>query len=270
MRIQEMHYDGRFKLDKVDSNQKRNFTAAQWDWALNEGQWVWLKHNYGMVSTQLPHRTGFEVTEHRIQDLKALHIKSPEQQAALTPTTVNTTTYAVKLEDLQFDHLFTTRVRAKITKGSCVKTVGVNIVQTDDLNDALVDPFNRPNTKFGKVLGVYASSINTATITSSHHFNNNGTLYIYTDGAVVNEVFIDYIKVPNRLWIGTYDLTTDLAPKSGSNSYIYQSGTDTPVSSDLNSHVHSEIVDYAVALLAQAIEDPNLIQLKLQRSLTNK
>lgn len=270
MRIQEMHYDGRFKLDKVDSNQKRNFTPAQWDWALNEGMWVWLKHNYGLGTQQFPHRTGFEGAEHRIQDLKALHIKSPEQQAALVPNTIDSSTYSIELENLQYDHLFTTRVRARITKNGCSKVVGINIVQTDDLNDALVDPFNRPNYKFGKALGVYARSISTATLTSNHHFDGSGTLYIYTDDSVVDEVYIDYIKVPNRLWIGTYDLTDDLAPKSISNNYIYEAGVTDPVHCELNSHVHNEVVDYAVSLLSQSIEDPNLVQLKLRRSITNK
>jgi hypothetical protein len=274
MRIHEMHYDVRFKCDKIDSNQKRNFTPAQIDWALNEGQWVWLKHNYGLGTLQLPHPTGFEGTEHRIQDLKALHIKSPEQQAALTATSVSTspaTVFSVKLEDLAFDHLFTTRVRVKVTKGSCTKTIGVTIVQTDDLNEAIMDPFHKPNMKFGKVLGVYARTISTATPTSNHHFQNNGTLYIYVeDGATVNEVYIDYIKVPNRMWVGTYDLTTDLSPKSANNDYIYQAGTSAVVHCELNSHVHPEIVDYAVALLSEEIEDPNLVKLKIQRKLTNK
>mgnify|MGYP001096709301 CR=1 FL=1 len=268
MRIQEMHYDVRFKLDKIDSNQKRNFIPAQIDWALNEGQWLWLKDAYGLTDRNRPKPSGFENTEQLIQDLKALHIKSPEQQAALTATTIDSTTYGVSLENLTFEHLFTTRIRARITKNGCSKVVGVKIEQTDDLNDALVDPFNRPNFKFGKVVGVYGSTV--SAITSVNHFQGNGTLYIYTDGSTVDEVYIDYIKYPNRMWFGSYDLTSDLSPKSVSNTYIYQAGVDNPVHCELNSHVHNEIVDEAVELISSGIEDPNLIQLKTRRSINNK
>jgi len=72
--IQEQHFDFDMKVDKVDSLQKRSFNTAQKDWLLNEAQTVWLKNNYDV--TQI-NRVSFEVTEHRVQDLKNLHIKSP-------------------------------------------------------------------------------------------------------------------------------------------------------------------------------------------------
>jgi hypothetical protein len=267
MRIQELHYDVKFKLDKVDSNQKRNFTPAQIDWALNNGIQYYLDDTYD-IDPQKPYRNGFEMTERRFQGLKGLHIKSPEQQAPLTATAIDSTTYYVELENLAFEHLWTTRVRAVITDENCTKTVGVSIVETDDLTDAVVDPFNRPNTRFGKALGVYGRTRNGSS--SINHFAGNGTLYIYTDGAVVSDVYIDYIKYPNRVWIGTYDLTDDLAPKSASNNYVYQAGVDNPVNCDLNVQTHSKIVDHAVFLLSEGIEDPNLIRLKQMRTLTNK
>jgi hypothetical protein len=254
-------------LDKIDSNQKRNFTPAQIDWALNNGIQYYLDDTYD-IDPQKPYKNGFEMTERRIQDLKGLHIKSPEQQAALTATSINNTTYFIELENLDFEHLWTTRVRARITDENCEKIVGVNITQTDDLNDALIDPFNRPNIKFGKVLGLYGRTRNSNS--STNHFQGNGTLYLYSDGSTVSDVYVDYLKYPNRVWIGNYDLTDDLAPKSGSNNYIYQAGVDDPVSCDLNVQTHPKIVDHAVKLLSEGIEDPNLIRLKELRTLTNK
>ena len=98
------------------------------------------------------------MTEHRIQDLKNLHIKCPLPQVGLTPITIDTSTFEVDLSNLLYEHLFVTRIKAQVTKGNCTKTVGVSITQTDDLNDALTDPHNKPSFKFGEVLGVYGRS----------------------------------------------------------------------------------------------------------------
>lgn len=266
MNIFEMHYDFDVKIDKVNSLQKRSFNQAQKDWLLHEAHWVFLKRNYGLVN---PTREGFEVTEHRIQDLKNLHIKSPGAQAALVPTQVSVGYLEVNLGDLTFEHFVTTRLRAKISQGNCSKIVSVSVTQTDDLNDSLIDPFNQPSWKNETVLAVYGRS--TTPRVSIYNPEGTGSVYLYTDGTFnVDEVYIDYIKHPNRVWIGTYDLTDNLRPKDISNNYVYQSGVDAPVSSDLNVHTHPEIVDIAVALASEMIEDPNLIRLKQQKTTTNK
>jgi hypothetical protein len=264
--IQEMHFDFDIKADKVDSLQKRSFNTAQKDWLLNEAQWVWLKNNYGI--TQI-NRGAFEVTEHRIQDLKNLHIKSPSPQPGIATTVLSTSVYEVPLNLLDYEFLFTTRIRALITKGNCSKEVPVSQVQTDDLNDALTDPFNRPNFITGDVLCVFGkSTTNTATDLNPQ---GTGSLFLYTDGTfTVDTVYIEYIKYPNRMWFGNYDITSDLRPKTISNSYVYQAGVDPPVNCELNSHVHNEIVDLAVHIASQLIEDPNLIGQKFQKYIQNK
>lgn len=264
MTIQEMHYDFKIKIDKIDTNQKYNFNPAQIDWLLREAQWVWLKNTYGFSKSM---KSGFEVTEGRIQDLKALHIKSPEDQPSIPAFIVDTDIYLSRLENLEHDHLFTTRVKAKIRQNNCEKTVGVSIVQTDDLNDAIVDPFNRPNFRFGRVLAVYGRTSNGGS--SAIHRNGNGTLYLYSKDFEILEVYIDYIKYPNRMWVGTYNLTDNLLPKNASNAYIYQVG-DTPIDCEFNSHTHNEIVDIAVYLASTSIEDPNLVKLKQNKLLINK
>lgn len=263
MVIQEMHYDFKIKSDKVDSLNKRNFNPAEIDWLLNEAQLVVLKLNYGLNN---PKGVGFEGIESRVQDLKMLHIKSPEKQAGLTPTLISTDKYEVNLSNLAYEHLFTTRIRATIKEKNCDKSVGINTVQTDDLNDVLSDPHNRPNFKFGKVIGVYGDS--RTRIPTPRNPSGAGSLYLYSRNFTIEEVFVDYLKYPQRLWIGSYDLTTDLRPKTAGNSYIYNSLTDPPVSCELNSHMHNEIVDMAVLLAARLIQDPNAVQLS-QFTFTN-
>jgi len=265
MRIEEMQFDFKIKKDKVDSLQKRNFNPAQIDWLLNEANWVWIKTNYGLNNKN---RVGFEVTEHRIQDLKNLHIKSPGLQPAVIPSVIVTDEYEVDLKDLTYEHLFTTRVRAKISTEDCTKVVGVTVTQTDDLNESMVDPFNKPSFTYNRVLGVYGKG--TDNLTTPINLYGLGSLYLYTDGFDIDEVYIDYIKYPNRMWIGTYDLTNDLKPKTGANTYVYQAGVDNPVHCDINAHAHNEIVDIAVSLAAQLVEDPNMVQLALLKTQNNK
>ena len=43
MTIQEMHYDVKMKLNKVDSQQYRNLIIPQVDWILNEAQELFVK-----------------------------------------------------------------------------------------------------------------------------------------------------------------------------------------------------------------------------------
>jgi|32_taG_2_1085360.scaffolds.fasta_scaffold22977_2 hypothetical protein len=267
MTIQEFQYDFDVKWDKVDSLQKRSFNAAQKDWLLNEAQWVYLKTQYGLNNKP---RIGFEGIEQRIQDLKNLHIKCPLPQVGIVPTKLDSSLFEVDLSQLLYEHLFITRIKVDITKGLCTKRAGVSITQTDDLNDALIDPHNRPSFKFGDVLGVYGKATDLSTTTQNNRYGA-GSLFLYTDGTFeIDNVYIEYIKYPNRLWSGTYDLTTDLLPKNANNDYIYQAGVDSAVTSDLSHHTHSEIVDVAVLLASQIIEDPNLVQLGQQKILINK
>lgn len=261
-----MQYDFDLKVDKVNSLQKRNFNQAQKDWLLHEAHWVFLKRNYGLSN---PTREGFEVTEHRIQDLKNIHIKSPNPQVALVPTLLSTGYYEVNLGNLTFEHFVTTRLRAKISMGVCEKIVSITVVQTDDLNDSMKDPFNKPSWTNETVLATYGRSVTPQV--SIYNPEGTGSLYLSTDGTyTLDEVYVDYIKHPNRIWVGTYDLTDNLRPKDAFNTYVYQAGVDTEVSSDLNVHVHPEIVDIAVALASEMIEDPNLTRLKQQKTITNK
>jgi hypothetical protein len=266
MRIEEMHYDFDIKVDKVDSLTNRNFNAAQKDWLINEAIWVYLKTSYGITN---PQRVGFEVTEQRIQDLKNLHIKSPNPQPALTPINLGSGQFEADLSGLRYEHLYVTRLRADISKGNCTKNVNIDTTQTDDLNDALLDPFNKPRFESGDLLGVYGKSNNASTTTNNLY--GAGSLFLYTDSTFnVDNVYVDYLKYPNRVWLGTYDLTNDLRTKSVNNTYVYQSGTDGPVHCDLNAHTHNEIIDIAVMLASQLIEDPNLIQLNRFKINTNK
>ena len=45
MTIQEMHYDFKMKLNKIDSEQYRNLRIPEIDWKLNEALEIFIKIN---------------------------------------------------------------------------------------------------------------------------------------------------------------------------------------------------------------------------------
>ena len=49
MTVQEMHYDFKFKLNKIDSSDYSNFKIPEIDWLLNESMEVFLKQRYGII-----------------------------------------------------------------------------------------------------------------------------------------------------------------------------------------------------------------------------
>ena len=76
MTVQEMLYDFDLKIDKVASLANPDFNLAEKEWLLNEGQNVVVKQRYGPNNV---YRAGFEVIQKRVDDLKNLVARYPEQ-----------------------------------------------------------------------------------------------------------------------------------------------------------------------------------------------
>ena len=52
MTVQEMHYEFKLKLNKVDSLDYSNFQVPEIDWYLNEAMNVFMKQRYGIFSSK--------------------------------------------------------------------------------------------------------------------------------------------------------------------------------------------------------------------------
>lgn len=76
MTVQEMLYDFDLKIDKVASLANPDFNLAEKEWLLNEGQNVLIKQRYSINNNS---RAGFEAIQKRIDDLKNLIVRFPEQ-----------------------------------------------------------------------------------------------------------------------------------------------------------------------------------------------
>jgi len=252
MTVQELHYDFKLKLDKVDSQQKRNLKDWEVDWFLNDAIQVFLNQVVGGNNIRL---TGFEQEQRRIDDVRTLVIKSPSSlQQGLIPITVNSNLYELPLSELgkdpitqikRFDYYQLIRLRVDISKPGCSnKNISVTQVQHDDLNQSLSSPFHRPSFEWGDVLTVFGASTNGT---------DEGSIFFYTDGFDVIRAYPEYIKKPNRVWVGTYNsldgkYTLPVTP------------TNPVVNCDLPETTHSRIVDLAVDIATGVIQSPNMLQ----------
>lgn len=266
MTIAQLHYDFKMKLDKVDSMSREDFNPAEIDWLLYEASWVWVKNRYGQNN---PKQSGFETSQKRITDLANLHVTYPEQPP-ISATKLNNFLFEVNLSSFEYEYFLLTKLDATITKGSCTKQAyEIKEIQTDDLQEFLRDPFNKPNFNEG-VIGYNFSRSGEASGTNENPAGK-GSIKLYSDGTFdITYVIPSYLKYPRRVWLGNYDLTSDLRPKDGNNTYIYQSGVDDPVGLELDSSVHNEIVDFAVMIAAGIIENPAYVQLKEKKAFTSE
>ena len=248
MSIQELHYDFKFKVDKVDSLQNENFLPAEIDWILNEAVAIYIKQRFGTNNSK---KIGFEGDQKRIQDLKSLHIKCPTNiQPAVVPILVSTGVYELRLSQLTFDFLFLTRGSALASKTNCgQRVISLKEVQNDDYNDVSIDPFWKPSFEWRECPVNFGR---TDTLLS-----DKGSIYLYTNGDFnIDEVYIEYLKYPNKVSIGGYNYI------DGNPSVLTEC--------DLPEETHREIVDIAVTECSRIITNPNFLQITQSKQLVNE
>lgn len=261
MNIQNQHFQFKLLLDKVDSENSKNMLPHQIDWLLNEATQVFIKQRMGITNNK---RMGFEVSQKRIDDLKTLVVKCPTSiQPAVAVQSLGNGMYELDLANTNYDYQYMVRLTALAEKEGCTdKVVKCVPVQHDDLTEALSSTEFSPSFLWGEVPVVYGQS---------NSSNGEGSVYFYTNSLfTVSVAYPEYIRKPRKVWLGTYDLTTDLKVKSASNSYVYQSGVTSPVDSDLPEYTHSEIVDIAVQLASMATHDVDYAKLYSEKTLINE
>jgi hypothetical protein len=248
MNIQELHYSFNLKIDKVDSLSVDSFNDAERDWLLNYTIDVFVKQRYGVTNNK---QYGFEAITKRRDDLRSLH----QKQFEITPTLFSADLYEAPLNGIinpttasvPRDYWFCTRLRADIQKGTCIKNVEILETQTDDLNSGLKYNFYKPSFKWGRVLSTFNDD--TAAVTNPDDIL--GSVFLHTDGFEVTKVYIDYVKRPSKVWLGTYTPLNGVTPAAA-------------VQCDLPDHTHEELTTLAAYLAQGLIADPNFQALRQQ------
>jgi hypothetical protein len=116
MDVQEMHYEVKLKLNKVDSQDYENLIVPEIDWYLNEAQNIFIKQRYGISNSK---RKGFETSQKRIDDLRELVVKGTIIPFATSLADINTFEAC-----LPINYMFYIRSRIDLNKGLIAPGVG--------------------------------------------------------------------------------------------------------------------------------------------------
>jgi hypothetical protein len=223
MTIDEMHYDFMIKADKVASSQKKNFNAAEIDWFLNDAQEVFVNKIMNK---------GFEYSQTRIDELSSIHIKFPLQPPLILDfkdVTENIQIYEAVLDNLLFAYMYFVKANVYLKPNDlCENRSYLKIVQNDDFEEILKSPFLLDE---NTVLGNFGKSS-----------TNHSSLYLYSKFPIKeNKLYIEYIKTPVQMNLG---------------NYVYLDGiTKTKTNCELPSSTHREIVDLAVAIAYNTLDN---------------
>jgi len=240
MLIDEMHFEFELRIDRVASQDRPDFYDNEIDAYINRAIKKFVKARYG---TDNPKKTGFETNQERISNLMSLHVKYPVQPA-LVPMNSGNGIYEVRLKDLAFPYLFLTSARTTIKKDECIETIDYKSWQVDDRKNT----FNEPNFEWRRVHATFGKSTLTTNV-------NQDLFSIYFDTTNfkgeqqfnVTAVHLSYIKIPDRVCLGTYIHIDDKITQAPSFSSI--------VHCDIHSDFHDEILEYAVMYAAKDIQD---------------
>ena len=225
MDIKEMQYDIKFKLNKIDSEQYKNFRIPELDWAINEAEEIFVK---SIAEPRTSNYLGFEINQRTIDDIRTIVVND----ATIVPIKINNETYKVNLPQ---DYMFYISANVIISKEKCAdRTARAILRQHDDRFEA--SPFDTSSFEWKEV---------------NIRFYEDG-IKLFTDGTFeIKEVKLNYIR--KRKYIHN---AQDFLPTS---SYKLPSGvilTGTQ-NCELPEHTHREIVDIAVLILANNLDSPN-------------
>lgn len=225
MTIQDVHYDVKRKLNKVDSQQRPNLLIPEIDWAINEAIGIFVKI---VAQPRVFSHLGFEVNQRTIDDIRTLVVNND-----CTPVTDN-----LAILPNEYQHFLKGEV--EISNSCGVKKARIYIMQHDDMFEET--SFTKSSYEWGEVNAI---------------FTEDG-LFLHTDNTfIITQACLSYIKkhpyVHNAANFknGTYSLP----------SGTVLTGTQNIILPD---HTHSEIVDIAVAIISGDINASDY-QLKLNK-----
>ncbi len=259
MIIREAQWEFKQRYNKLDSNFKKDLTPMEidalfWDAIQEYVEIFYSGNNFKKF------KLGFEVTQQRIDMLSTLVISSP-LQAPITPDVIlSNNKYEFFLNStegqLEFDYYHLIRVNARTNCG----LVNVKIERHEDLNYVLEDAFRKPNKKWRRLVGVIEKSSNPLVESS---------LCIYsTADFVIEEIEIEYIKIPIRPYFGGYNsiaynkcIADDIDEEICEETY-YNATTTLPIDFDIPQMYHGIVIDIAVQEIARRLEDVNRFSLK--------
>ena len=222
MTIQEMHYDVKMKLNKLDSQQYRNLIIPQVDWILNEAQELFVKM---IAEPRIASHYGYEIGQRTWMDIRSV----VEEEKSITPTN--------NIVTLPTDFWFYVSAFCEMEKDSCKKTSHKIFIRQHD-DDFENSPFDRSSFEWKTVNGV---------------FNKDG-LKLFASDFSITRILLTYIRklkyIHNGLGFGPngYKRPGVEGPEADCKE---------PVNCELPDSTHREIVDIAVLIATGQLQIPD-------------
>jgi hypothetical protein len=216
MTIEGMHYDFKMKLNKVDTQSKRNFQIPEIDWIMNQAQIIFVEDIARPRSNKSS--LGFETSRRTIEDIRSIVV--PDTEVTVTNN----------LAVLPTNFWFFVNGRATMTKGECTNSNGIVYErQHKDLFEE--SEFDKTSFDWRVVNAV---------------FNSTG-IKLFAKDFTINKLSITYIKKLSYI---------HNAQKFVGGQYKMPDGVTTLTGKrdcELPEYTHQDIVDIAVMLASGQI-----------------
>jgi hypothetical protein len=235
MTIQDMHYDFKTRLNKLDSNQYRNLLIPEIDRKLNEAAYIFVK---SIANPRLAKEMGLEMNHRTIDDIRTLVVDA-------LPLSLSTTDNINFFATIPSDYMFYINSSVKAKKGSCEGFCETVLRKHVDRHS--FSPFDTSSFEWREV---------------NIHFVGN-SIRVFTDGTFnIEELYLDYLTtMPYMHFANGFPGNTYTLPDG-----VALLGTQDCI---LPEQVHTEIVDLAV-LIASGEINANDYQLKISKVQLNQ
>lgn len=244
MIIELWHYNFKLRVNKINSQHKKDLSPAEIDEILNDAISIWKEQQYSGNNNK---KLGAEVVQQQTDNLSSLLVQFPVQPM-ITSSLVTEGVYEFPLsttKGLVYPYLHLMRVFGKIK--NCNEKVVIEVVEHDDISFVLNDPFKKPSNGYFKRL--------VATFGKSSQPGIESSLFVYTDNFQIDGIYPEYYKKPNVVSLGGYkDINNNLKTK---------------VECDLPESFHTQIIDIAVDEYRRITQDAQGFQLSAQKQLIN-
>lgn len=234
MKVQEMHYEVKRRINKVDSNQNRNLLVPEIDLALNEAQMLFVKM---VAEPRVSYHLGVETTQRNIDELRTIIVHDD------TRFIDNTDKVAILPEN----YLYFLRAYVTMSKEGCSGIKArVYIQRHNDLYEESV--FTKSSFEWRTVNGVFVEKT----------YNNKllGGIKLTeldNEGVTYSNLILSYIRRPKLIYYGSGFGVNGYKLPSGS----YPNGVNTDQDCELPESTHNEIVDIAAMVITGDLASPD-------------
>lgn len=257
MTIEEMHYDFKMKINKVDSWQNRNFLVPEIDFILNEAQELFVKL---IAFPRLASSIGLEQAQRDIIDIQTLIVSNKELKKyqsrggkSIFSDFIGYNYCYYILPDRKEDKFWYLLRGTFIVPREICGDVGLmlRMRQHDDL--AQMSVFDKSSYKWREINCILSAVEGKPALEII--LPDDLPTRLKNDTAD-DKVIITYIRKPQMIYYASGYYSYD-ENENRVNGYTYLDGTKLTGKADceLPEHVHREIVDLAVMLASNQIQD---------------